>query len=57
MERTELLYIVSGLLFLTIFGVYLTLKDLAVGLILTVISAVWALFIYVFMVKFWKESE
>ncbi|BBL47407.1 MULTISPECIES: hypothetical protein [Metallosphaera] len=57
MERTELLYIVSGLLFLTIFGVYLTLKDFAVGLILTVISAVWALFIYVFMIKFWKESE
>ncbi|BCS93760.1 hypothetical protein L3N51_01988 [Metallosphaera sp. J1] len=57
MERTELLYVVSGLLFLTVFGVYLTLKDFTVGLILTIISVIWALSIYIFMVKFWKEES
>ncbi|WP_168364293.1 hypothetical protein [Metallosphaera hakonensis] len=57
MEKTELLYIVSGLLFLTIFGAYLTVKDFAVGLILTLISLAWAVSIYIFMSKFWKEES
>ncbi|MEM0175938.1 hypothetical protein [Metallosphaera sp.] len=56
MDKTELFYVISGILFLTVFGVYLTLSDLEVGIFLTIISLVWAISMYAFMIKFWKEE-
>ncbi|EHP71313.1 MAG: hypothetical protein RXS23_09205 [Metallosphaera yellowstonensis] len=57
LSRVEVLYISSGLLFLTILGVYLALRGYTVGTLLVLISAVWAISIYFFMVKVWRDEE
>lgn len=57
LTRVDVLYVTSGLLFLTILGTYLAVKGYFVGSLLVIISAVWALFIYFFMVKVWREEE
>ncbi|WP_174628588.1 hypothetical protein [Metallosphaera tengchongensis] len=56
MESEEILFIVSGLIFLAALGVYLGLRDFTVGLILVIIALVWGIAIYLFMAKFWKED-